>query len=179
MDEPRSQAVVAPSVAAAPSPVTWSQQRPYGPSLEYAGFWRRFVAMVIDGVLLSAVNYLLSFILDAILARMSNPDPLADSVWLILSVWFAAFLVVFIVVDWFYYAGLESSPWQATLGKRVLGIAVTDLRGGRVSFGRATGRYFASYISFIILLLGFLIQPFTAKRQALHDMIAGTLVVRA
>jgi uncharacterized RDD family membrane protein YckC len=76
-----------------------------------------------------------------------------------------------------YFAILESSVWQATLGKRALGVVVTDLSGDRISFGRATGRHFAHYLS-AIFLIGFLVQPFTAKRQALHDKIAGTLVVR-
>ncbi len=179
MDEYRPESALMPSAAGTPPPLAWSQQRPYGSARVYAGFWRRYVATVIDGLVLSAVNYPLTFILDEIPARVVDQDPFADSVWLILSVWFAASLVVFIVLDWFYFAGLESSSWQATLGKRALGIAVTDLQGGRVSFGRATGRYFAHYISIVIFLLGFLIQPFTAKRQTLHDMIAGTLVVRA
>jgi uncharacterized RDD family membrane protein YckC len=74
---------------------------------------------------------------------------------------------------------LESSAWQATLGKRVLGVVVTDLAGDRISFGRATGRYFASQISCAIFLIGYLMQPFTKKRQTLHDKIAGTLVVRS
>jgi uncharacterized RDD family membrane protein YckC len=82
-----------------------------------------------------------------------------------------------LVADWLYFAYQESSPAQATIGKRALGIKVTDLEGNRISFGRATGRYFAKYLSAITLFIGFLLAAFTARKQALHDMIAGTLVV--
>ena len=70
-----------------------------------------------------------------------------------------------------------SSEWQATVGKRALGMVVTGVDGSRISFARATGRHFAKYISAIILFIGFIMAAFTAKKQALHDMIAATLVV--
>jgi uncharacterized RDD family membrane protein YckC len=73
---------------------------------------------------------------------------------------------------------LESSSMQATLGKMALGLKVTDLNGKQISFGKATGRYFAKIISAIILLIGFIMVAFTEKKQGLHDMIAGTLVVK-
>jgi len=82
------------------------------------------------------------------------------------------------VLNWLYYALLESSAWQATLGKKALGLEVTDMQGMRISFGRATGRFFAKIISSIILFIGFIMAGFTEKKQALHDMIAGTLVIR-
>jgi len=72
---------------------------------------------------------------------------------------------------------MESSDKQATMGKMALGIIVTDLEGNRVSFGRATGRYFAKILSALILLIGYMMTGFTQKKQALHDMIAGTLVI--
>lgn len=83
-----------------------------------------------------------------------------------------------ILLTWLYYGLLESSAWQATLGKKALGLEVTDLRGTRVTFGRATGRYFARYISIMTIGIGFLMAGFTEKKQALHDIIAGTLVIR-
>ena len=87
----------------------------------------------------------------------------------------ASWLIV--LVRWLYEATFQSSRWQATPGKRVLGMIVTDLAGSRISFGRATARHLATYLS-NILLIGYLMQPFTQKRQALHDRLAGTLVVR-
>lgn len=78
---------------------------------------------------------------------------------------------------WIYESWMLSSEWQATVGKRVLGMVVTGLDGSRISFARATGRHFAKYISTLILFIGFIMAAFTAKKQALHDMIAETLVV--
>ncbi|MGB6469852.1 MAG: RDD family protein, partial [Candidatus Acidiferrales bacterium] len=68
--------------------------------------------------------------------------------------------------------------WQGTLGKRALGLLVTDLEGRRVSFGRASGRYFGKIVSALILMIGFIMAGFTEKKQALHDMLAGCLVLR-
>ena len=86
-------------------------------------------------------------------------------------------LIAFVGV-WLYFALMESSAWQATLGKKVLGLYVTDLEGRRLGFGRATGRYFAKAISNFTLLIGYVIAGFTKKKQALHDIIAGCLVLR-
>ncbi|GFK92601.1 hypothetical protein NNJEOMEG_00426 [Fundidesulfovibrio magnetotacticus] len=80
-------------------------------------------------------------------------------------------------VVWLYYALQESSPVQATLGKRIMGLKVMDLEGRRISFGRATGRYAAKLLSGGLLLLGYAMILFTKKRQGLHDLLAGTVVV--
>ena len=79
---------------------------------------------------------------------------------------------------WLYFSLQESSAQQATLGKRAIGIKVTDLEGRRVSFGRATARYFSKILSGLICDVGFIMAGFTARKQGLHDMIASTLVVR-
>ena len=82
------------------------------------------------------------------------------------------------LVGWLYFALLHSSGRQASLGKRALGIKVTDLNGERISFARASGRYLAYLAVCVFTLgLGLLMAGFTRRRQALHDMIAGTLVV--
>jgi uncharacterized RDD family membrane protein YckC len=74
---------------------------------------------------------------------------------------------------------MESSVHQGTLGKMALGLTVTDMQGRRVSFGRATGRYFAKMITGMIpLAIGYIMAGFTEKKQALHDMIASCLVLR-
>jgi uncharacterized RDD family membrane protein YckC len=85
---------------------------------------------------------------------------------------------LYFVVGWSYEAGMESSVKQATLGKMAMGLKVTDEQGNRISFARATGRHFAKIISGMILLIGYIMAGFTARKQALHDMIAGTLVIR-
>ena len=81
------------------------------------------------------------------------------------------------VISWLYWSLMESSAKQATLGKMALGIKVTDLNGNRIGFGKATGRFFGKILSGIILDIGFIMAGFTEKKQGLHDMIAGTLVV--
>ena len=79
--------------------------------------------------------------------------------------------------SWLYEALMLSSPYQATLGKMIFGMKVTDLYGNRISFARATGRHFAKYISGpFTLLIGFFMVGFTERKQGLHDIIAGTLV---
>jgi len=82
------------------------------------------------------------------------------------------------MLSWIYYASLESSAWQATLGKKILGLKVTDLAGNRISFGRASGRFFGKILSGMILGIGFLMAGFTERKQALHDILAGCLVLR-
>ena len=128
----------------------------YAAATEYAGFWVRVVAAIIDGVVLAVVQFVLNLFIDD----------------------FATRNLVNTVVGWLYYAGLESSARQATLGKMALGLAVTDLQGNRISFLRATGRYFAKILSALILLIGFIMVAFTEKKQGLHDMLASTLVVK-
>ena len=87
-------------------------------------------------------------------------------------------MTINIVGQWLYFSLMESSSWQATLGKKALGLYVTDLEGNRITFARATGRYFAKLISSLTLLIGYIMAGFTEKKQALHDMIAGCLVMR-
>jgi uncharacterized RDD family membrane protein YckC len=157
-----------------PHGLDWHRQHEPLPQ-PYAGFWRRFVASFIDGIMLVIASKVLDVIVQRLVDRIIDPEPnsvLSVSIWLLSSVLF------YVVVYWLYFALQESSKWQATPGKRALGIAVTDLTGNRISFGRATGRHFAHLISLITFLIGYLIQPFTERRQALHDIIAGTLVVR-
>jgi uncharacterized RDD family membrane protein YckC len=79
---------------------------------------------------------------------------------------------------WLYFALLESSEWQGTAGKRILGLIVTDMEGRKVTFMRATGRYFAKFVTHFTFGIGYAMAGFTEKRQALHDMIASCLVLR-
>jgi uncharacterized RDD family membrane protein YckC len=166
----------APVYAGAPGAVAVA----IAPRSPYAGFWLRFVAWIIDRVVLQVVAGVVLFPLFGVsLMRMAmhmrpgNPD---DIIPLFASM--GRLTVAALVVNWLYYALLESSAWQATLGKKALGLQVTDLAGRRISFGRATGRYFARIISAMTLFIGYIMAGFTQKKQALHDMIAGTLVVK-
>ena len=158
---------------------------PLPKQLPYAGFWIRFVAFLIDAVILSipfflvAVGLIFRFGRFALLARRGRFGP-PDAAFMgpmILGFFFA--FAIFIVVRWLYFAGMESSPRQATFGKAAMSLLVTDLKGQPLSFGHATGRFFAKIISGLIpFAIGYIMAGFTEKKQALHDMIAGTLVLR-
>lgn len=145
-------------------------------TVAYGGFWRRLAAYFIDGILVyivatgtaAVVGYLLGIHIGVLGPLRAGAGPGAGAL---------RFLLVS-VISWLYWAGLESSQKQATVGKRVLGLKVTDMRGEPISFGRATGRYFGKYLSALILGIGFLMIGWTAKKQALHDLMAGTLVVK-
>jgi uncharacterized RDD family membrane protein YckC len=126
----------------------------------YAGFWVRFGAAFIDGLITTAAGFIILF---ATGGSFENQSPIYN--------------LINLVIAWIYSAAMESSERQATLGKIALGIKVTDTNGDRISFGKATGRHFAKIISAIILLIGYIMAAFDAKKQALHDKMAGTLVL--
>jgi uncharacterized RDD family membrane protein YckC len=88
-------------------------------------------------------------------------------------------LPVSVAINWAYFALFESSPAQATMGKMALGIKVTDLGGGPISFRRASVRYWLKILSTLTFGIGWLMAAATPRRQALHDILAGSLVLRA
>jgi uncharacterized RDD family membrane protein YckC len=143
----------------------------------YGGFWRRGAAWLIDAVLLTIGLAVLWIILSvfALFGLLSSGQDITDSNLTGVQL---AVLVIAVVLAWLYYAGLESSGWQATIGKRLMHLVITDLHGRRVSFGRATGRYFGKIVSALVLFVGYLMVVFSERRQGLHDLMAGTLVVR-
>jgi len=138
----------------------------------FAGFWRRFGAYFIDYFIVGFTQVFLLFVVGFILGATGNQENLQGSGIIIFSYLIGGILGIL------YYAGMESSASQATLGKMALGIKVTDLHGRRISFGRAVGRLFAKILSGIILCIGYIMVAFTEKKQGLHDMIAGTLVLK-
>jgi uncharacterized RDD family membrane protein YckC len=150
--------------------------RPQIAPTHYAGFWIRFVAAFIDGIIVGVANAIISAIFGISRVMPSaNADPLAN-----LSIIMASAgkgLIVGAVISFLYAAFLESSEKQATLGKMIVGIKVTDSNLQRISFGQAAARHFSKYISGLILCIGYIMAGFTDKKRALHDMIAGTLVV--
>ncbi len=170
---------IAPMGANVPAVTTTSS-----PSL-YAGFWLRLAAYLIDGLLIGVV-FLIVFGLLAVVSGLgaalssiqAGQDPGA-LIGLLGMTSVVAILGIGLVGVWLYYALMESSSWQGTLGKKALGLAVTDMSGLRVSFGRASGRHFAKFITSLIpLAVGYILAGFTEKKQAIHDMIAGCLVLR-
>ena len=107
-----------------------------------------------------------------VIAEGEEPDPVA-----LTAVFEGAAQLLALFFSWMYFALMESSRLQATLGKLAVGIKVTDLAGNRIGFEKATWRYFGKFISALPLLGGFVMAAFTARRQALHDRMAGCLVV--
>ncbi len=139
---------------------------------KYAGFWIRLLAFVIDFVIL--------FVINSILFRLFNLQ--VDERTTVLFRVSETFLIysspLFIVTGWLYYALLESSPtYQSTFGKFVLKLRVTNINNKKISFGKASGRHFAKFISAILFGIGFLMVGFTKEKQGLHDKAAGTFVV--
>ncbi|MUG96832.1 RDD family protein [Scytonema sp. UIC 10036] len=138
--------------------------------VEYAGFFTRFVGLFFDwfyaGILNVSTIYLVGLIV--------NFDIMADDSEMSVVI----VSVIGTIVYWLWYALWESSAKQATPGKMIVGIMITDLNSNRISFARATGRFFGKIISAFSLGIGFLIAVFTEKKQALHDIMAGTLVVK-
>ncbi len=153
--------------------------------VRYAGFWLRFVAYIIDDLILSLAGFLISLpfiggIIFSAIGIGENPDEAGSIakgvVGIVGSI--AGLVLVVLIMGWLYYALMESSKNQATLGKMALGLKVTDMDGNRISFGKATGRFFGKIISGMILYIGYILAGLTEKKQALHDMMASCLVVK-
>ncbi len=141
-----------------------------GMNLRYAGFWLRLIAALVDaGVMLLAL-WALGLAIDVDIAAL---EPTNSDVTKLRLLWAAAFLV-----PWLYYAVMESTAPQATIGKLFMGIYVTDRAGNRATFGRASLRYWAKLISTAIVFIGYVMAAFTRHKQALHDIVASCLVLK-
>ena len=179
-------AVLAPSLGTV-SPHAGVGAIAYALNVTYAGFWLRFVAYVLDSLIIGFAVMVLFvpffFLMGGVSiletlprGRVERVDPAQFMAFLSLAL---TLFALSSVAKWLYFAYLESGEKQATWGKQALGIYVTDLAGQRITFGRATGRFFANIVTGLIPLgIGFIMAGFTERRQALHDMIASTLILR-
>jgi uncharacterized RDD family membrane protein YckC len=155
---------------------------PNAPVVRYAGFWRRFVAHLIDQIIVGIASFVVLIPGLALLGIgigvgiMEESESALGLVLAAIAAYMAAILLI-LIGQWLYYALMESSSRQATVGKLALGLVVTNLSGGRISFGRATGRYFGKIISGMIMMIGYIMAGFTERKQALHDIMASCLVV--
>lgn len=158
--------------AAAAGPVlSESGMLPAGLTI-HGGFWRRTAAYLMDGFIIGVVNWVITMILMvAMVGSLAAGSVNAAFGTIVLQV------LIGIVLSWLYFALQESSAAQATLGKRAMGLKVTDDYARRIGFGRATGRFFGKILSSVIFNIGFMLAGWTGRRQALHDMICGTVVV--
>jgi uncharacterized RDD family membrane protein YckC len=135
----------------------------------YAGFLRRWGALIIDGFALMIPLGVICIVLAVALGMSQGAHGISTAQ--------GAYYVLWLIAVPLYYAVQESSRYQATLGKRALGIKVTDLDGRRIGFGHALGRWFAAVLSYLTFYVGFFMAGFTVRKQALHDYVANTLVV--
>jgi uncharacterized RDD family membrane protein YckC len=158
-------------------------------TLVYAGFWLRFVAYLIDALILGIclgpilVGLALTMGVGAAftsLAASRDSDAFAAAFAPVFLGFMSLAILIGTIGAWLYHALLECSDWQGTAGKKALGLKVTDLSGARVSFARASGRHFAKIISGLIPLgIGYILAGFTERKQAIHDMVAACLVLRS
>lgn len=144
----------------------------------YAGFWIRFVACFIDGIIIGIPMFIIASIVGVFSFFSASEtsyeyNAAYDETFMIIDIFIYVASLMFSIM---YYAGMHASKWQGTLGKIIVGIKVTDLSGERISFARALGRYFATILS-SILYIGYIMAAFTKKKQSLHDFIASTIVV--
>lgn len=144
---------------------------------EYAGFWQRFAALLLDGFILWAIMFAVILVLGLAVGVSSIGGHNEQSATPAAALGFVTMALVFLgpVV---YFVVMESGARGATFGKRILKIKVVDVHGERIGALRAFLRYIAHILSYITLYIGFLMQPFTERKQALHDMVSGTVVVQ-
>jgi uncharacterized RDD family membrane protein YckC len=153
----------------------------------YAGFWLRFVAVIIDGIIIGVAQ---SFIIVPLLAAVglgfasgagdmdfSDPEQAAGMIAGIGAL-IGTYWILAMIIQILYFTFMESSKYQATIGKMALGLIVTDLNGAPLDFSKAFIRNLSKIVSNAILFIGYIMAGFTEKKQALHDMIASTLVVK-
>lgn len=131
------------------------------PRLDYAGFGTRFIAWFIDGIIISILGWLMGIILGVNAFEAS---------WGV--IWFNNLLSLL------YFIVMEGGSKNATIGKQLVGIRVTDMQGAPIGYDKAALRNICKILSALILLIGFIMIAFTERKQGLHDSIANTLVVR-
>jgi len=137
----------------------------------YATFWQRFAAGFIDLLVLVVPDYIIYGLIGGknfFIELIHN------------EYYFSSFLGQFLctVVYWLYQSLMESGAQQATIGQQALGIKVTGLYGGRISFLQATARHFGEYVSTLILCIGYFMMLWDDRNQMLHDKMAGALIVK-
>jgi uncharacterized RDD family membrane protein YckC len=167
-------------------PLTYTQKSNFM-NTNYAGFWQRFLALVIDSILIGVIRSILvipilaavglSFVGDIQDLETAN----SSDIIAMAAAFFAAAMAtaaISSVISILYFSFMESSKYQASVGKLALGLIVTDMEGNRIDFGKALLRNFGKLVSGAILLIGYIMAGFTDKKQALHDMIASTLVLK-
>ncbi|WP_075342484.1 RDD family protein [Tenacibaculum agarivorans] len=137
---------------------------------QFAGFWKRFLASIIDNVLIIFFSGSMKwYIFDTLSFTEYNQD--ADKTAHIIWIFYLFF------VRWSYFSGMESSPLKATIGKIAVGIYVTDKNGNRINLSKANKRFFLKIVSGLTFSIGYIMAGYPEKKQALHDMLSDCLVL--
>ena len=150
---------------------------PRGTTGVYAGFWKRFGAYIIDEIILSTVGLIVLLVFGGMIGAWMGISGIDEDI--IGPVVVINLIALDTVLNWLYFTLLECSSRRATPGKMALGIAVTDMYGRRISFMRANARFWSKIISGLLFCVGYIMAGFTERKQALHDLIAGTLVINS
>jgi uncharacterized RDD family membrane protein YckC len=158
-----------------------------GATVTYASFGARFVALIIDSLVVGCLNFivvapLMTFLGLGVASQIQDGGAVSEEQAIgmvagFIAAIFSAMIAVW-VISLLYFSLMESSKTQGSLGKMAMGIKVTDLEGQRISFGKAFLRSIGKVISQMIMYIGYIMAAFTEKKQALHDIIASTLVVK-
>jgi len=145
--------------------------------ISYGGFWKRLAAYILDWIILTIISIIMLVVFSASFGTLLSAETFEEgNEAALLGLTLGADLLTF-AIAWLYYAGMESSSKQATFGKLALGMKVTRLNGEPISFLRASARFFSKILSVLLLFIGFIMIAFTEKKQGLHDMIAGVVIV--
>jgi uncharacterized RDD family membrane protein YckC len=154
----------------------------------YAGLGRRFIAFIVDAIIILLFDLVAMTVLGLTRGIQNSyfyfvqhvpaeQLTLEGTMGALYGSVIAAYGVLLVVIPWLYFAGFESSRGQATPGKLLVHIVVTDMAGNKPTFARVTLRHFAKFVSALIIFIGFLMIGLTNKRQGLHDRISGCLVL--
>jgi len=148
--------------------------------VRYGGFWIRVVAFIVDAIIVRVAVHPIAAIFGISLAASWAGMGMHHGLGALPFLFFGGGVLAALIIgaSWLYEALMLSSSYQATVGKMILGMKVTDLYGNRISFARATGRHFAKWLSGMILCIGYIMVGLTERKQGLHDFIAETLVRR-
>ena len=142
----------------------------------HGGFWLRLAAAIIDTIItqlgLTIIGVIIGIFVGIFMGAAGSP--MGDIEMVAGGIGYA----IGIIGQWLYFTIFEISGWMATPGKKILGLQVTHLNGQQIGFGRANGRYWGKIVSALILMIGFIMIAFTDKKQGLHDIMAGTLVIK-
>lgn len=149
-----------------------------GRDIVYARFWKRAVAALLDLLVVASIHQVIGILTTfAWYWCLRDPYDIYEYLDEIIVLFNVSRMVLMAVLFWHYFAVMESSKFQATFGKMAMGLRVVDQEGQKITFHRATARFWSKSFSAITVLIGWFMAGFTKKKQALHDIAAGTCLM--